>query len=340
MSMSTDFRRSLFCMALALGSGLSASAAEESAGDLAIASRPARLFVARGGRLEYAQDLPANTLLRLDPSAPRVVAQAGADGYFQHAWVVCPGILPSGWVYSGAVVNLSALGGARGESPADMLRRMAEARRRLPALIALQSEPVGRAWADLESVMRANDSLDAKSKRPEPYLARAEIWRIAQNYDGAMQDYLTATDIARARGMDLVEQAGYFLKLHRSLRQLDLMPKPPYRGDPARHYSSGVEAFYRGDLGEALAHLTDAIQLGPDEAEYWYFRALTYHRLGMEREALHDVRIGVHLERRSVRGAKGRNHHIGEQLTRIQGPLRQWLDDFREGHPAARLSGA
>jgi tetratricopeptide (TPR) repeat protein len=199
----------------------------------------------------------------------------------------------------------------------------------LPALILLQPPQVQQAWREVQAAIREN----ARQRRPapEPYFARAEIWSLVNNHDAAMRDYLEAARLSIERGESLETQAGYFNKLYEALDRLDQAPSPAVIGSSKSHYGRGVHAFWRNDLPAALMHFEDAVQLEPADPVNWYYRALTYARLGHARRAQHDVLMAARLE------VTGDDRRVAAALARVQGPLRLWLEGFRNGPPRQRI---
>lgn len=200
----------------------------------------------------------------------------------------------------------------------------------LPALISLQPPEVQRAWREVQSAIAAN--LRQSRPAPEPYFARAEIWSLVNNHDSAMRDYLEASRLSIERRESLESQAAYFNKLYEALDRLDSAPRPAVIGSAKGHFGEGVHALWRNDLRTALMHFDDAVQLEPSDALNWYFRGLTYRRLGQGRRAQHDVLMGARLESTSD------NLRISTALTRVQGPLRHWLEGYRKGPPRQRIA--
>src|SRR5687767_285979 len=79
-------------------------------------------------------------------------------------------------------------------------------------------------------------------------------------------------------------------------------------------YGRGVHSFFGRDYRAAHQHLTDAINSGSRDPRAYYFRALTYARLGRPDEARSDFQTGATLEVTS-----GEPFPIGRSLERIQG---------------------
>jgi hypothetical protein len=96
-------------------------------------------------------------------------------------------------------------------------------------------------------------------------------------------------------------------------------------------FGNGVHAFNRGDFREAHADLSAAIQEGSADPRAYYFRGLTYLRLGREQEAVADFQKGAEFETGESAGV----YSVSRSLERIQGPARQLLERYRS---TARLS--
>lgn len=198
----------------------------------------------------------------------------------------------------------------------------------MPALIRLQSEPIRRAWLDVETAISENQKLKPAEQLPEPFFARAELLAYVNDFDSALRDYLTAVQLASQSQQDLVAYAAYFLRLKDVLEGYEHTPRPPAIGDPLIYYGEGLRSFWGGQNDAALVHFSNAIALGAHEPIYWYYRALTHRRNGQGERAEHDALIGAHIEWRD-----GRRNDLGSHLERVQGAERQWLEGFRIGDP-------
>jgi len=240
-------------------------------------------------------------------------------------------------------LSSAALAGAAAPQPIAPPRdagRAAPSAGTLPELIRLSGNAaLVAAWREVELALQENEKLPRPL--PEPLFARAEIWSAVNNYDAALQDYLTAMKLARQSGEDLASYSSYFLKLQELLDKLNRVPKPATLGAgkdyfflAKDHFSAGFHAFWRGDLRAALDRFDSAIQLQPEESLYWYYRALTFKRLGDDRRAVHDVLLAAHLEQqRETRYGR----RLDTALARVQGGLRQWLQGYRLGDPTQHI---
>lgn len=90
-------------------------------------------------------------------------------------------------------------------------------------------------------------------------------------------------------------------------------------------YGSGVHAFFAGDFIVAHARLTDVIDAGSKDPRAFYFRGLTYLKLGRGPEAKVDFRHGSELESKDFNGF----YNVGKSLERVQGKDRVQLERFR-----------
>jgi len=187
-----------------------------------------------------------------------------------------------------------------------------------------------RAWVEAEDAVRLNEKL--QDPLPEPYFVRADIWRLAGNYDAALRDYLKAIELAARAGGDLSAYSADLAKLHEALDNLDRVPKPAAAGEGRRHYAMGVHALWNGELEDAIWSFDNAIQIEPGHPLYWYFRAVAYRKTGNERRAQHDALIGASLEWRD-----GLPDKLGWAFVRLQGETRVWLERYRVGDPSQRI---
>lgn len=93
----------------------------------------------------------------------------------------------------------------------------------------------------------------------------------------------------------------------------------------AEWYGAGVHAYFDNQLTQAHRALTAAIDGGSEDPRAYYYRALTYLRLGRPEQARADMSIGADLE---MRDAAGR-YPVGRSLERVQGSERMLLERYR-----------
>lgn len=110
--------------------------------------------------------------------------------------------------------------------------------------------------------------------------------------------------------------AGIFAGLQTSLAQDSVL---------AEMYGYGVHSFFAGDYEEAHEYLTTAVDQGSRDPRVYFFRGLTYTRLGRPDEAKMDYEKGAELE---TSGAD-RVYPVGRSLQRVQGSLRLQVEKHR-----------
>src|SRR5262249_35559113 len=90
-------------------------------------------------------------------------------------------------------------------------------------------------------------------------------------------------------------------------------------------YGTGVHSFNQGDFVGAYNALSSAIKGGTNDPRAYYFRGLTYLKLGRDDEAKADFEKGAELE-----VADSANEFpVNRSLERIQGKPRQVLEYYR-----------
>ena len=95
-------------------------------------------------------------------------------------------------------------------------------------------------------------------------------------------------------------------------------------------YGSGVHAFNSGDYRQAYNDLVMAVRSGSKDPRVFYYRGLTYLRLGRPQEAQADFKKGAALEMAD----SDRFYPVSKSLERIQGQARQQIERYRS---SARL---
>jgi tetratricopeptide (TPR) repeat protein len=90
-------------------------------------------------------------------------------------------------------------------------------------------------------------------------------------------------------------------------------------------YGQGVHAYFGGDLNRAFQNLSAAVQGGSRDPRVYYYRGLTYQRLGDSARADADFRQAAELETADA------DHYfdVGRALERIQGSQRMTLERYR-----------
>ena len=93
-------------------------------------------------------------------------------------------------------------------------------------------------------------------------------------------------------------------------------------------YGSGVHAYFTQEYRQAYDFFTSAINGGSVDPRCYYFRGLTYLKLGREEEAKADFEQAAKLETADV-NQSFRVGSVGRSLERIQGSERQMLEGYR-----------
>ncbi len=99
-------------------------------------------------------------------------------------------------------------------------------------------------------------------------------------------------------------------------------------------YGLGVHSYYSQDYSGAYEHLTDAIKSGSHDPRAYYFRGLSYLRLGREEEARMDFDKGAELEA----DPQTSSFNVPRALERIQGADRLVLEEYRRKARAIALN--
>jgi tetratricopeptide (TPR) repeat protein len=204
----------------------------------------------------------------------------------------------------------------------------------LPPLIRKASPKVRKAWLEVDTVVRENET--RPNPLPEPYVARAEIWSLVGNYDDALADYVKATEYLFKQKPTLIEQARYLARIQETLSQMGKQGRPYYPEEGSDYYEKGRQLYFKGELNKALDYFNAAVQLVPQESVFWYYRGLTYKRLGKDTEAERDVKIGAGIVRQAEENNRDINKEVGVALERVQGSLRNWLTETARELPSRK----
>lgn len=94
----------------------------------------------------------------------------------------------------------------------------------------------------------------------------------------------------------------------------------------AELYGHGVHAYFSGQYQDAHEYLTTAVEQGTRDPRAYYFRGLSYTKLGRPDEAKMDFEKGAELE---TSGAD-RVYPIGRSLQRVQGRTRLDVEKHRQ----------
>jgi tetratricopeptide (TPR) repeat protein len=101
-------------------------------------------------------------------------------------------------------------------------------------------------------------------------------------------------------------------------------------------YGLGVHAYFAGDYLKAYEQLEAATAGGSKDPRVFYFRGLTYLKLGRGQEAVQDFRKGAELESRDT----NKFYNVAKALERVQGGARIELEKYRVDARMAALEEA
>ena len=101
-------------------------------------------------------------------------------------------------------------------------------------------------------------------------------------------------------------------------------------------YGNGVHAYFAGDFVKAHDLLSAAISGGSRDPRCYYFRGLSYWRLGRPQEAAADFQQGAKYES----GDLNRTYSVAKSLERVQGSARLAVEEYRVQARAAALEQA
>ena len=93
----------------------------------------------------------------------------------------------------------------------------------------------------------------------------------------------------------------------------------------SRIYGMGVHAYFGGDYRQAHERLTTTIESGNRDPRAYYFRGLTYQKLGRPEQAKQDFAKAADIEVQDGNLADP----VSRALMRIQGPTRLELENYR-----------
>ncbi len=101
-------------------------------------------------------------------------------------------------------------------------------------------------------------------------------------------------------------------------------------------YGRGVHDYFSGEYTKAYDQLTAAIDAGSKDPRAFYFRGLTYLKLGRSLESVQDFKKGAELESKDV----NKFYNVSKALERVQGQPRIELENYRVEARMAALEDA
>lgn len=192
----------------------------------------------------------------------------------------------------------------------------------LPLLIRKHSEETRRAFREVSFAIEQNEKL--ANPIPDPYIARAEIWTIVGNYEGALDDYLMAVRLQSHCETNLAERARSLDTLSHALERLAEQPVTQFPLEAEEAFWLGVNEFRKQKMEAAKPFFRESVQLNPRDASHRAYLALTLRRLGedsaAERQALNARAILRHPDTDPI---EYRRFH--RRLEGVIGAERQWL---------------
>ncbi|HEX4147297.1 MAG TPA: hypothetical protein VHY91_27615 [Pirellulales bacterium] len=93
----------------------------------------------------------------------------------------------------------------------------------------------------------------------------------------------------------------------------------------AELYGSGVHEYFSGGYRKAIDDLTEAVDGGTKDPRVYYFRALSWWRLGDTSKAKTDLAAGAKMESADV----NQYYPVSKSLERVQGTGRLMLERYR-----------
>jgi hypothetical protein len=90
-------------------------------------------------------------------------------------------------------------------------------------------------------------------------------------------------------------------------------------------YGQGVHEYFAGDYSGAYSQLTAAIKGGSKDPRVFYFRGLTFLKLGRAPDAATDFAKGASYESRDL----NKFYNVSKAIERIQGPARREIENHR-----------
>ncbi len=185
----------------------------------------------------------------------------------------------------------------------------------------------------IQSAWVENSKLPPTERLAEPFFARAQAWNKYNRFSDAMLDYYKALEATfNNPQLDPI----YFRKYYSEIEQtLEKSQKFSSNNVTSKTYTSasnlymlGYRHFWETRYRQALDCFDQAISIHGGDPVYWYYRGLTWKRLGNEDQALYNILFGVRLERLLY---GDRSYKVSQSLYRFQGTERQWLENLRAG---------
>lgn len=201
---------------------------------------------------------------------------------------------------------------------------------RTPEVIRRAPVEIKNKWRQVQSQL--DRATDPSPERAELLVQRGHLLLAVHSRARAMRDFQRAANVlvTLTSGEPDVESYREMLEKHRYPDPLTF----PSKSELKRLYAAGYHAFWFGNYEQAISFFDQAIDIKPHEPTSYYYRALACWKLGREAEAVEFARSGAFWEFQAIRShwpEMSSNHtsYISEQLSRVQGGWRMWLEQYR-----------
>jgi hypothetical protein len=202
-----------------------------------------------------------------------------------------------------------------GKAPADVLHFVA-------MLMTLTLQPPEAGGPDREEAERLADEVLQLPPDEVPFDVRAQALAVKGRWTQALTTYVQGLRGQLAPGhiaalLDL-------LRNHPRLQRSDGLTAPnPLEAE--KHYAAGLNSYFDRDYPAAERSFLAAVESSGQDARYFYFLGLSRLALGNRRAALEDFSTGAQLEAAN----KPSLATVSAALERVQGPMRQFVNDVR-----------
>src|SRR5262249_8647975 len=96
-----------------------------------------------------------------------------------------------------------------------------------------------------------------------------------------------------------------------------------------RHFGEGLHLYWDQKYPEAEAQFTQAVKYYSKDPRFWYYRGLAQYPQKKKRAAIDSFEEGARLESKAALNNPDAVREVNASLERIQGELRQYLNEFR-----------
>jgi tetratricopeptide (TPR) repeat protein len=157
-----------------------------------------------------------------------------------------------------------------------------------------------------------------------PFNVRAQAFAVKGQWTAALTTYVEGL-----RGHLPPEHVAGLLDLvlaHPGMKRTEFTAAAPNPLEAEKHYAAGLNFFFDNDYPAAEKEFLAAVADDASDARYYYFLGLARFEQGNQRAAMQDLEQGSRLEAMNRPASAA----VSEALERIQGPVRQILNDVRK----------